>query len=293
MVVAASPKIHVYPGDSIQAAVDTASEWDTIIVHAGTYNEMVIISTNNITLQGDGAILDGSPFPRDRTKAMVMILDNIQGVTVKGFEVLGFNLSSFRLGNGANNNVIKDNIVSNGRSGLGIFGSHDNTIKNNIVSGVFLSCIYLTGGASGNLIKGNVFIGGSNTVRINGAHHNTILGNDISNGGDGVSVEISNDNIIKENKISNCGENGIFLLGSANNTIIENEVTFSAWNGIHLRGVINPGGYPPGLYISVNNLIKENTVFNSGDVDLYWDQGGPGNFWVENTYGTSDPSPLP
>jgi parallel beta-helix repeat protein len=293
MTVAASLKIHVYPGDSIQAAVDTASEWDTIVVHAGTYNELVSINTNNITLEGDGAILDGSSFPLDRTKAMVMILDNIQGVTIKGFEVLGFNLAAFRLQNGANNNVIKGNVVSNGRSGFGIFGSQDNTIKDNTVSGILLSCAYLTGGASGNLIKENVFIGGSNSIRVNGAQNNTILGNEISNGGDGISVEISNDNIIKENNISNCTENGIFLLGSANNTIIENEITFSAWNGIHLRGVIDPRGYPPGLYISVNNLIKENTVFNSGDVDLYWDQGGPGNFWVENNYGNSDPSPLP
>ena len=54
--VAAKPKIHVYPDDSIQAAVDTASEGDTIIVHAGIYSELIIINTDNITLQGDRGI---------------------------------------------------------------------------------------------------------------------------------------------------------------------------------------------------------------------------------------------
>ena len=59
--VSASVGIHVYPGDSIQAAVDAASPGDTIIVHKGEYHQSVKIGTNDITLKGAGAILDGTP----------------------------------------------------------------------------------------------------------------------------------------------------------------------------------------------------------------------------------------
>ena len=37
---------------SIQAAVDDAGSGDTIVVAAGTYNENVIVSVANLTLQG-------------------------------------------------------------------------------------------------------------------------------------------------------------------------------------------------------------------------------------------------
>ena len=117
------------------------------------------------------------------------------------------------------------------------------------------------------------------------------MGNNISNSGNGISNEMSNGNIIKENTITYCG-NGIVVVGSVDNIIQENEILFSAHNGIHIAGIINPRGYPPGTYLSFDNLIKENCVFNSGNVDLFWDGSGPGNFWVDNEYGTSDPYPL-
>jgi parallel beta-helix repeat protein len=290
--VIADTSYHVYEGQSIQEAVNAASNGDTIIVHAGTYNEMVVIETDNLTLKSDGAILDGSTFPPDRTKAMIKISNNVQGITIKGFTIQGFALSAFRLEDSSSDNTIKNNNISNGRSGFGLFSSHNNNIQGNAVSGTSLSCVYLTGDASGNLIKGNVFIGGNNSIRINGAQNNKILSNEISNGGTGISNEISSGNIINDNKISYCGT-GISVMGSENNIIKKNEVSFSTGYGIYLFGVFDPLGYPDGLYISANNLIKENHVFNSGNFDLYWDGGGPGNIWKKNDYVSSDPNPLP
>ncbi|MBO0915661.1 hypothetical protein J1C73_15550, partial [Streptomyces laculatispora] len=44
----------VYPGQSIQAAVDSAKPGDTIVVRPGTYRESVLISTPGLTLRGSG-----------------------------------------------------------------------------------------------------------------------------------------------------------------------------------------------------------------------------------------------
>ncbi len=281
-------KTHVRPGDSIQVALDSIIEGDTIIVHEGLYLERIIINTNNITLQGDGAILDGSAFPPGQTGPMVTISPHVHGVTIKGLKIQGFIHTAFRLSDSSSDNVIKGNEITSGRGGISLFGSHDNVIKGNAVSGTSLSCIWFTQGSQGNIVKGNVLVGGDNCIRLLGSPNNLILGNTISDGGNGISNEISNSNLIKDNTITQCG-NGLNIVGSEDNIIQENKIFFSAGNGIHIWGIIDPPSFPPGLYISVNNMIKENHVFNSGNVDLYWDQGGPGNTWVKNEYETSDP----
>jgi len=50
-----SHEIFVHPGESIQAAVDRARPGDTVKVLAGTYNQQVNITTDDITLKGEGA----------------------------------------------------------------------------------------------------------------------------------------------------------------------------------------------------------------------------------------------
>ena len=63
MLVAVSPaqareKSVVRPGESIQAAVDAADPGDTIRVRRGTYRESVVVSTDELTLRGDHAVLE-------------------------------------------------------------------------------------------------------------------------------------------------------------------------------------------------------------------------------------------
>src|SRR4051812_5631356 len=54
----AADGVVVHPGESIQAALDAAQEGDTITVSAGTYHEYLQISTDGVTLQGEGAVLE-------------------------------------------------------------------------------------------------------------------------------------------------------------------------------------------------------------------------------------------
>jgi parallel beta-helix repeat protein len=51
---ASADVIHVFPGESIQAAIDAAEPGDTVRVHEGVYHENVAITKNRIRLRGDG-----------------------------------------------------------------------------------------------------------------------------------------------------------------------------------------------------------------------------------------------
>jgi len=44
--------IDVFPGESIQAAINGASSGDTIQLHEGVYEDVASIKTDGITLQG-------------------------------------------------------------------------------------------------------------------------------------------------------------------------------------------------------------------------------------------------
>jgi nitrous oxidase accessory protein NosD len=86
MLVSAKPRaIHVYEGQSIQEAVNAASDGDKIIVHAGTYNEQVIVD-KALTLQGSDAVLDldGISFNDGKNGAIWV---EAAGATVSGFTI--------------------------------------------------------------------------------------------------------------------------------------------------------------------------------------------------------------
>ena len=52
--------IVVNPGQSIQAAVNTAQPGDTVLVKPGVYHQAVLLKTDGITLRGSGDFLGGT-----------------------------------------------------------------------------------------------------------------------------------------------------------------------------------------------------------------------------------------
>src|SRR5262249_36518980 len=121
----------VGPGDSIQAAIDTAQPGDTIIVK-GVHHENVAITTDGITLKGVGAVLEPAATPLvnvctdptapDEVNGICVVGDvdfdtgvvnrEIQNVTVSGFTVRGFNegITAFAAHNATfQGNVAEDN----------------------------------------------------------------------------------------------------------------------------------------------------------------------------------------
>uniref|UniRef100_A0A6H1ZGA7 Periplasmic copper-binding protein NosD beta helix domain-containing protein n=1 Tax=viral metagenome TaxID=1070528 RepID=A0A6H1ZGA7_9ZZZZ len=106
-------------------------------------------------------------------------------------------------------------------------------------------------GAINNIIRDNNFDGSFYGVRLdNSSHHNTISGNKINNCvNDAISLVGGNYNIVVNNDLNNAAGDGINI-DSDYNKISQNSVTFCNTTGIDLNGDEN---------IIVNNQLNNNT----------------------------------
>jgi hypothetical protein len=94
LVAASAATVNVNPGDSIQAAVNAAASGDTINIHAGVYEEQIVISNKNLSLVGEeGAILKApagmtrslAPFTTRRAVLGIVLSEaNVSGLAFDG-----------------------------------------------------------------------------------------------------------------------------------------------------------------------------------------------------------------
>jgi parallel beta-helix repeat protein len=96
--VASADVIHVFPGESIQEAIDEAEPGDTVRVHEGVYHENVAITKNRIRLRGDGQrktvlMPAGEPTPSPCTIEVAPGVFLVDGICIAGeFDPVTFEL---------------------------------------------------------------------------------------------------------------------------------------------------------------------------------------------------------
>lgn len=260
----------LYPGDSIQAAVDAASPGDKIIVTPGVYygpanaRRAVRIKMDGIRLIGqpdgdnkvilrpnpDGSNEDGILVEPEGGSACDCVIEGsrIQGITVEGFPGNGIKVEF------VNNFKILDNeSINNLENGIQPELSANGLVKNNLSYGSLDSAMWIEGGTN---------------VRV--------IGNVLHSSTTGLEVTISKDLVIVDNEIyNNTVGMGLYHPSAASEPALPVMEDWKVMNNyIHDNNLVNgaPGGLPAllphggGILLMgvSDNKLEGNRVENNG-----------------------------
>jgi len=245
----------VYPGDSIQEAINSAQSGDTIFVHNGTYTENVVVN-KTVSLIGENRLNT--------------IIDGSGGGTVVEIAANNTNISRFTIQNGfwgislggSNNIVIGNNVVSNQRVGI-LLGGSNNTLRDNNITGSQLNLYLSTWGHC------NFDIDPSNTVDGKPVYYLVNQSNEQIPQDAGYVAAVNCTNITVRNLNLQKNIHGVLFVNTTHSTI-ENVTVLDTPYGIFLRD-------------SNNNTICKNTVSGFWEMqDGIW-LDGSGNNVSSNT----------
>lgn len=222
--VNAEEEIIVKPGESIQEAIDQASEGSTILVNKGQYNGNLLIEKPVQLIGEEGAIIAGDGHGH-------VIEVKASTVTIENF-------------------IIEKSGKRDTDAGIWVESSH-NLIQNNVLKEVHYG-IYIQKGRLNRIIENNItsydghFSNKGNGVHLYYAEETELTGNEIQQVQDGIYFDFAKDSIVKGNKvegsrygyhvmyakkgfltenISTKNITGIMIMGADDFTITDNVIT--------------------------------------------------------------------
>jgi parallel beta-helix repeat protein len=324
MVMAApayAAQIYVFPGESIQAAVDSASPGDKVVVMPGKYHQTVEITTDDLTLttfdpnkhntillppageqNGCGICVHGAA-PGAGTKGET---NTVNGVTVEGFAVKNFGQFGV-LGVGTTNFTVNQVLaVNDGEYGITAADSSGVTFTNNEAAYNEVG-LYIGDSPEANLWAAkNESHHNVAGILIRNTSHGQLLGNNFHSNCLGAVLPAGepgpvSDWLLRKNQVNSNNAScetpsgffsgvGVYVGGADHITLLRNEVDGNGSNGSGLAGgilVVTNAGVAPN-----HVLVKYNHATDNVPYDLYWDGTGSRIRFVKNVCNTSRPPGL-
>ncbi len=304
----------VVPDDylTIGAAIENATNGDTIFVKSGVYQENPIRINKTLSLIGEGADSTKISFNPPYSEVTVSIFEHyifyedpikvdVDDFTLSGFTIISTGGSISISGNKTRitNNVINcDTHVAGGSysaisenqfSGdVGFNGTYCRVVSNNFWGNLYgggkcvifssNNCYWGSVSIEGNdcLITNNHLTKSSSWFRVSG-NDNIVSKNTVDHVGFGLSVAGLNSKALL-NQITYCG---IGLIPSAGSVFFANYIAYNGWGIDTEASLINPNR-------SLSTLFHNNFVNNRYQVDTmgayqtdYFDNGKEGNYWSD------------
>lgn len=254
---------------TIQGAVDAASPGDRVVVCAGTYEEQVTVSTNDLRIVAAHGPQRAVVNAHGHDFGFLVL--NTAGVTIQGFHVEHAHEADIALV-GTTFSAVRHNVTTAaGHDGIAVASSHDNVIEHNAV-------------------MDNLAPNACGIQILAGAERNVVRHNLLSNNEWGIQIAggTTADNIISRNTSRGNRGNGIRNVGGASGTIIEKNHALR--NGFAPSGIT--GGTAAGIRIMSGSgiVVRGNQAFGNSLVDLR-DETNTATF-EDNRCGTSLPDGL-
>ncbi|MET7481202.1 right-handed parallel beta-helix repeat-containing protein [Streptomyces sp. NPDC005648] len=324
-----APRTHlVFPGQSIQKAVDAARPGDTVLVTSGTYRESVKVTTPHLTLRGMGP---GTVVEPALTKAADSCADNgngicvigtkdknVEGVTVASLTVTGFTRTGvFGMATDGmtvqNVTAVKNGVwgIAQERSVRGVI--RGNTARDNGDAGLFFAnTIKAEAGATdtqGTLVAHNRLEGNRIGITVRRLRDLTVAGNHLTGNCAAVFVvgdentpkagdlTVRDNRIVRNNK--SCPKtdrlpaiqgSGIVLTGAEDTLITRNTITGNVGDSPLSGGIVLFRSFVG--VTSDRNRISDNRLEGNAPADLVNTDPGKDNTFAGNTCKASRPAGL-
>jgi parallel beta-helix repeat protein len=283
---------------TIQAAINAASDGDTLLVAPATYQENVTVNKSVAIVgdQGRTPIIDGGTsgdvFTVTADRAMIKFLTiksrvsvnyTCVKITADNVNVIGNNILDCFYGihatSGADGTRIKENDLTNAEYGAVKIESNDNVVYNNHVHDIYRG-IWVWGSVTRNVLCNNTVTGFENegiltTSSDSWLYSNVVVGdNNPSTGEYGIMLMSATNNSVTANTVREC-KYGLFLVNGANS------------NRIHHNNFID----------NTCHAVIETVL--SLSVNTVWHNGHGGNYFSghtgtdANNDGIIDSTPFP
>lgn len=259
---------------SIQAAIENATEGQTIYVSAGLYDESLIVD-KSITMVGENA---STTEINASTSVLNVQADNVSvsDFTVRYTGCTCFGYYSVNVTKSQNVNVT-DNIIISDDNGIGVAGSIGVIVANDDVPHVGDASMVVTNSSAVSVLE-NHLTATLDGVEIENSNDSMFWSNTILANLSGIFMAESFGNAFFGNNISSIHQIGLSISSDYNNTFFDNDIYSTSSSAMF-------------LWQSSNNTFFHNNFLQNSYVQIYsndnstdsWDNGVEGNYWCNYT----------